>query len=296
MTEFTRDVRRTVDKVARERGRPLELAVSAHGSFSDCMAVGLDVPTWLREGLLDILISGWPPFNPCLQEARAATREAGCRMYSRFIWNPAIFTSQEVVSAAALLHWRQGVDGLYVFNFNHRPERMATLRDIGDPEVLASASKHYVLDKNPDLRSDMAHHTVRPSAPRAWLPVTLEADPGGPGQCVRFELADDVESAANEGTLGEARLQLKLKDYSPEVDELHLSLNGTTLLIEECETTRSGGMQWLSFRLAGPPLRQGENTLHLGLRRRNPYVRNPLVLTCVEVLVNYKSYTHDKED
>jgi len=288
MSEFTRGVRRLMDEIGTERGRPLPMALSVPSSFRECLKIGLDVPTWLREGLIDVLIAGGPPFSPDLGEVRAATREADCRLYSRFIWNRMIFTSPEVVRAAALLHWRQGVDGLYVFNFNNRGGGLDAIKEIGDPSRLERASKRYVLDKNPDPPPDPPRHTARPAAPGAYLPLILEADADGPGQRVRFELGDDVESAAKAGALGEAMLRLKLDNFCPEQDQLDIRLNETPLPADSCKPMQREGAEWFEFRLEGPPLRQGKNTLQAALRQRNPRVRGPLVLSDVQVCLDYR--------
>jgi len=288
MSEFTRGVRRLMDVIGTERGRPFALALSVPSSFRECLAIGLDVPAWLREGLIDVLIAGGPPFSPDLREARAATREAGCRLHSRFIWNWMIFTSPEIVRAAALLHWRQGVDGLYGFNFNHYPAGVAAIKEIGDPDRLERVSKRYVVDKNIDLRASQAHHTVRPDAPRAYLPTVLELDPDGPGQTVRFGIGDDIQAAAKAGAISEAALRLKLENFCPEQDQLDIRLNETVLPMDSCKLEREGAGEWLELPLEGPPLRQGENMLQTALRQRNPRIRGPLVLSDVEVRIDYK--------
>jgi hypothetical protein len=288
MNEFTRGIHRLMVEIGTQRDRTFVLAVSVPSSFRECLEIGLDVATWLREGLVDVLIAGGPPFSPDLQEVRKATREANCRLYSRLIWNRNIFVSPEVVRAAALLHWRQGVDGLYVFNFNHHAEGLGAIREIGEPDQLKHVNKCYVLDKNPNLQAQQLHHTVRPAAPRAYLPVVLELDSAGPGQTIRFELGDDIEADQKEGILCSARIRLKLDNFSPELDELVFNLNGTPLSWDLLNLTREDGINWLEFSLDGGPLQRGDNTLQVGLRSKLPNIRSPLVLSHVEVCINYQ--------
>ena len=288
MSEFTRGIRRRLDEIAAARKRSFALALSVPSSFRECLEIGLDVATWLQEGLIDVLIAGGPPFSLDLRQFRAATREAKCRLYSRFIWNRNIFIAPEVPRAAALLHWRQEVDGLYVFNFNHHPEGRAAIREMGDPGQLERVNKRYVVDWNPDRRAEQLHHTVRPTAPRAYLPVTLELDPAGPGQTVSFGLGDDVQGAAQEGALSGARLRLKLDNFCPELDELVVQLNGTLLAKEASVLRREEGVEWLEFGLEGPPLQRGGNTLQVAFRGRAHQVRGPLVLSDVEVCIDYR--------
>jgi len=58
LTEFMRDLRRDLDTVARQRRRPRKIEISAWvlGSEEENLFYGLDLATWLKEGLVDTLI------------------------------------------------------------------------------------------------------------------------------------------------------------------------------------------------------------------------------------------------
>ena len=58
MTDLVRRVRKLVDEVSDQRGRPLLLAARIPYSVEDSIFIGLDVEQWLREDLIDILIPG----------------------------------------------------------------------------------------------------------------------------------------------------------------------------------------------------------------------------------------------
>ena len=62
MTEFMRRLRGEMDAVSREqgRGRHVEVSVCVLGKEEDNLHFGLDIPTWVREGLIDTLI----PYSP----------------------------------------------------------------------------------------------------------------------------------------------------------------------------------------------------------------------------------------
>ena len=56
MTAFVREVRAVLDEAGRRRGRHLGLAARCPTGLAGCDAIGLDVETWVRDGLLDVLI------------------------------------------------------------------------------------------------------------------------------------------------------------------------------------------------------------------------------------------------
>lgn len=58
LTEFMRDLKRDLDVVARQRRRPRRIEISAWvlGSEEENLFYGLDLATWLKEGLVDTLV------------------------------------------------------------------------------------------------------------------------------------------------------------------------------------------------------------------------------------------------
>ncbi len=58
LTDFLRTVRQRLDEQARQRGRPIKLAVRVDENLVACRLDGFDLRTWINEGLLDILIIG----------------------------------------------------------------------------------------------------------------------------------------------------------------------------------------------------------------------------------------------
>ena len=56
MNDFVRRIRRMTDRVGRERGRPLLVACHVPNGVDAALQIGLDVETWLKNDLVDILI------------------------------------------------------------------------------------------------------------------------------------------------------------------------------------------------------------------------------------------------
>lgn len=55
MTKLLRDVRKKLDQMAREKGRPFYLFVRIPPSIESCLVAGLDIETWIKEGLVDMI-------------------------------------------------------------------------------------------------------------------------------------------------------------------------------------------------------------------------------------------------
>jgi hypothetical protein len=285
MNEFTREVRRYLDKTAENRGRRLFLAVSAPSNFEACLQIGLDIETWLEDGLVDILIASGPAFDLQLRDMREATRKVGCQLFSRIISDRRVFVGPDVLRAATSLHYLDGVDGIYLFNFYGDPHT-ALIDTIGDPQALERLDKHYIVAKRGDPLPATFHSTRRPTLPTEPLPVALMVTAGEKGQVVRFKVADHLESAARDNVLREVKLKLKVENLCPEEDEVEFKLNGAPLgdsgLVDEIQYCQ------FEFALDGPPLRRGENELEAILRKRNPRIRDNPVLSDVELFIRYR--------
>ena len=58
MNDLLRRIRRMADEVESRRGRPVLLAAHTPFSLADCLFIGVDLETWLKEGLIDLLCPG----------------------------------------------------------------------------------------------------------------------------------------------------------------------------------------------------------------------------------------------
>ncbi|RKY64355.1 MAG: hypothetical protein DRP99_02300, partial [Candidatus Latescibacterota bacterium] len=58
MNDLLQQIRRTTEEEGLRRGRPILLAARCPSDVELSLSVGLDVETWLREGLINILIIG----------------------------------------------------------------------------------------------------------------------------------------------------------------------------------------------------------------------------------------------
>jgi len=119
MTGFVRRIRQTLDEIGRRRGRPILLVARLGDTPEKSIGAGLDGPTWLADGLLDVLIVGGG-YAPCCG-AWTAYRDLArrfevpaypcinCSLIHRF-------GSVEPLRGAAVNWLHDGAPGIYLFN------------------------------------------------------------------------------------------------------------------------------------------------------------------------------------
>ena len=311
MTELLRSIRILLDRRSKELGRPLPLSVRVPSTFELAMTSGLDVRTWIAEGLIDILVAGvvhGSMHRVPVEEYVEACRGTGIQVIAQnlglFWWGrafsagvlfgePTVF-STEMCRASAATYWRAGVDGLYLWNnqlirfsrdINYSGQQW---REIGDPKTLKGRDKHYLANKTP-ARKTTATESQPPQAQPG--PVPMEIDQPGDTAAVRMDIADDVMGAKAGGNLEEATLRILLVNFTS-VDDLEFRLNGETL-------DRTGATKyilyneyWLDFDVSSSPaLRQGWNDIEIEVKSRNNRIGVPLTLDSVEAIIRYTRRT-----
>ena len=168
MTEFLRSVRQMLDRRNSEKGRALTLGVMVPQTLEECHALGYDVPTWIREGLVDYVCPcdfGFPDFNARYEEFSELTRSSDCFLYPTVA--PVLCRDDSVTllrpesyRALAQNFYGVGADGVSVFNYQYHwarlggtarypgpaegyPLSLTYLRDLRSPEVIEKKVRHY---------------------------------------------------------------------------------------------------------------------------------------------------------
>ena len=293
LTELMRELKAALDAKRRQSRRPVYFSVRIPGSLEHALSAGIDVRAWLAEGLLDILVVGHAMGNKNrlpVEEYVEAARGAGVQVIAqnlglfsptrplsaRLLWNERDYYSTEMCRAVAAAHWRAGANGIYLFN-NHLIPFTRNLnydrqpwKEMADPDLIARKDKHYLVDQ------------------REWgegpLPLTL-AEPGDEVE-VSVEVADDLDSAARDGSLQSITLRLLVEQLTV-LDELQVDLNGHTLELSEAHRRQLYNDTWIEFDVWPPLASQGWNRLRVSVIGRNPMVDCQLALASVEVLVGY---------
>ncbi|MDP6777986.1 MAG: hypothetical protein QGI83_14610, partial [Candidatus Latescibacteria bacterium] len=156
LTDLQRRVRQMTEALARKRGRPFHLAARVAGSMEMCRRIGYDIPVWIEEGLVDILILGGGAVTDASLEVSDFVdlcRDKGIAVYAGFDSGlPDPFVGPEEAGtkdrirtrAIASRYHKAGADGIYVFNWHaDRDSRRELLSQIGSVETLRGTDKIY---------------------------------------------------------------------------------------------------------------------------------------------------------
>ena len=273
MNDFLRRVRRVMGRIESSRQRPLLLAVRLFDNESISMKLGLDARTWLREGLIDILVVGgtYTYYSIDTEKWVAMARPHDIPVYV-CMYRP---WGIERDRARSAYHMSHGAAGMYVFNWLRNPaEELPALREIGAPQLITRRNKHYVMS---GTFKTLGFRHILPSDP--LVPVRLEH---GKWKTATLKVGDDVQTAAAEGALAAMTLQLTLENYSADDDKLTVQLNGHTL-----DATAWDGANVL-FEVEAPPLVLHDNKVGVFLERSDPANSTPVDLTGVELNIRYR--------
>ena len=298
LTDFLRTVRQRLNEQARQRGRPIKIAVRVDENLVACRLDGFDVGTWIDEDLLDILIVGDYAFpgGDDIQEFKDLAQGKPVQVYACVAHPDKIIGGSTFVSgdASAVLHglaanyWEQGADGMYTFNwFPHsQPFQIPLLKEIGDPLLLTTKDKIFPADCS-EFGADAKYG--HPSSPRYhnWmfvsLPVTLrEVWNANSFTVIPLDVADDLGGPSAE-KVKSLRLWVQLKNLVSG-DVVDFQINGQPL--ESMPEPEEGGLIKLS--LSPAQLKVGRNEVGVRLNTRGAQAQTDIILAAVEIHIDYE--------
>ena len=306
LTGFIRDVRSLLDHMGEKWGRRIGLAMRVHPTEDGNLAAGMDVRTWLSEGLLDLVVPYLGGPHDKLTDSQfsfdwlaAATRDSGAWVYSpagRVPYDDRHYeqTIEMFRATASNLHAR-GADGLYLedLKWPHDRDQYMVLREMGDPDTYARKTKHYMFAPGIDT-PDSAPLDRR-------LPVTMTE---GLTACIPVFVGDDLDSARQDGELKSVELGVRIVQTGPD-DRFTFRFNGEELSEDNAEiVTYYGGSTafaafraglparidtyyWYHFDLPIDLVRHGQNTFELTMDSRFAPRMEERLLHQIELVVNY---------
>ena len=292
MTEF---VRKTAGMVRERKGQPCQVGARVYPTEELNLKTGLDVQTWLAEGLVDFVVPmvyrdfildanmpiGW------IVDAAHQHDIAVYGMLQPYYRNESrrfhtvVNASAPMMRAAAANYWSRGVDGVYTW-FLPWPlgegERRI-LSEIGEPELLGGVDKVYFVRRRFEAEDDFDY--------AAFLPLEIPGTGSENVYEVLFEIADDP----TDDSVRQVRLTLRISNLV-EADGLSIELNGRSLSGESLSRTAIRRIdpyagQCLEYKLEGGLPQQGENRLTFRLEGRPDGLEGPIVVEDVEIAVEY---------
>ncbi len=167
MTEFMRCLRREMDEVGEKRGRKIEISPHVLNDEKTNLYYGLDVATWVRDGLVDNIISyPWQNLDTDVSYFVGLTMGTGVTYYNEVMPRR---MSPEEYRQRAIEDYASGVDGLCFWDTNFRDRfkrEYSMIRRLGHRDELAGwddgegeffktrrllSVGGYVMDKYPPL-------------------------------------------------------------------------------------------------------------------------------------------------
>ena len=272
--------------------------------------MGLDVETWLKEGSIDYVVGQDPyvltdtdPKPRWLPDAANAAGGAAYYRPPRRIYDERVgLPSIEMYNALAqTLHWDGWAgmyDGYLSWPFGEREYQI--LREVAYPEVHARSDKRYLLQPQ---EGELDKPTT---TPERQLPLEIKE---GETAAINVWVADDVESAKNDGEMRKPILTLRFSFFCIE-DEIEFRFNGRVLPWEEAEITDeraltiqvklAGSMHiqaplgmsahWFRYQLELDDVKRGQNILEIETKHLTETAGFTRSLNGVEIQTRYKDF------
>ena len=285
LTELMRSMRVQLSAAARRRNRgSLVLGARVPSSLDECDALGYEVKTWIREGLVDFITPAdfWSTdFVARTEEFVALAKSTSCKVYpslsptSSFSSEEAYLTPAQY-RAAANNFYAFGADGLSAYNFfwTWAYQHGNVVAGLGTVWPTRSLSLLTAL-KNP---------AACRTGPRQYLsyPLWQNQSPTGVIRRDKIVLASDREKhistarlrAAEQPTTNriEASLQLIVTGLDSQ-DHLQFSFNNHAIpeaFLQKREL-KGPGLQRVTLAIDPGLLRFGDNTITAAVKTRKPF-------------------------
>jgi len=266
MTDFMRRVHAMTVQVGAERGRPVLVTVRVPDAIRVCAHTGLDIETWARDGLVDMIVPGgyyhvapWEemidlghehdiPVFPCISASRLRTRIAQELDGEYLLWR-----------GEALNVWGAGADGVYVFNYFDYEKGDGSFFKMAEPDQLRRLHRVYAPNNG---------------APEKWLGRELTQSLGllplsmaaGESREAGLHVYEEMPG----GSEVELSLRVRLSRFADE-DGVRVTCNGAALsglglsplsggTLSYCDVTRMPGC-WVECAVDPSVLRRGENRI-----------------------------------
>lgn len=205
LTEVVARVKAKADELARQRGRPILVAVRVPSSPAGCRALGVDIGEWNRQGLIDFITASpflSSDFSMPLAQLRRELGDRPVALYAAIEFGYAGKSHcEESIRAAALGLWDSGADGIYVFNFPCWREQQphpfwSWVPALGDSARLRGCDLRFAL-------INQQHRVAGIDLP-VQLPVTIP-----PGETRVLTLSLPQSAVASDDSPDSARLDLE---------------------------------------------------------------------------------------
>ena len=317
LSEFMREVRAALLAVAKRRGRPLLLAARVAENLAGCHFDGIDIETWVREELVDILVLGTRTANIDIAAFRRLCAGTSIKLYPS--WDDHHSSDGyrepdlEIWRGVCANWWQQNPDGMHTFNLMlpspqaaqnmglalapRWPIQRRVFAEIGNSATLAGKDKIFFVERRGGGHGEAVvpaptkWHTPRhmyfQTNMRAPLPVAM-ADDGKTDALLILDVADAIDADA----IDHLTLRIAISTALP-LDELPIRIRINNIPLDtgraETITTADAFQDWLVFAVPPQTLALGANLVGVGLDPLAPDFDGPSQIEKLELHVRYKA-------
>lgn len=304
LTDLQRAARRMADELATQRDRPFYVAARVAPRLETCLKTGYDIPTWIEEGLVDILIpaanAGTDP-SVDVDEFVELCRGTGISVYPGLdsgLPDPHVGPESAKTKAAmrtraiADRYHHAGAAGIYCFNWHaDRTSRRGLLSQIGSPKTLRRQDKIYAAVHRVLIDTGNWRGAYRPDRVYGEVPVALVHTVTGDGPTIEMEIVDDFH--VDPPISLELRVHLREWVRGDRIEvrwDKRTLADGTVDYSAQRDTDRIGDVaatSWHRFSLDPANVAPGRHRVQVALLERHPQLVCDIVLTDVELVVRY---------
>jgi len=312
MTDLVRRLRGMLDEHSKSRGKRRQLGARVYASLDECTYLGLDVATWVTEGLIDFLCPMDPMyvwFNAPYAKFAALTRQGECMLFpgtapwsSEDARRRIHFTAERHKPGSAsmtrsndraLAHtfYGAGADGISIYNHfvGHLqrppfyPQALQVFHELRDPEKITGGDRHYLFEPTREDQTHFAYHGQRVVLERSALRLSSgqATKPSGVFRFRLYEQRDQVHHAT-----------LMVRGSLTQHDEVAVQLNGVPMAsgpLGETDVRYSIPLPEVRWYPVPPAaIAWGENELSITLEAADPEAAGEIVIDEVEVWVEPK--------
>ena len=311
MNDLLRRIRRMADEQANRRGRPLLLAAHTPFSLADSIHVGVDLETWLAEGMIDQLMPGGyyesEVFSSSFSEIIALGHKYEVPVYpclSWGFWDRWAFLGLSDGKHRQSSSWVETLYGgqtnragkpSFILVFNSWEGTLAAWRGAASNLFNAGADGLYIF--NPAFGEPQWWREIGEPATMAGKDKLYGiAGFAGPNSLAEvpevtlpvsaaFQVGEEVGSAVTRSI----DFRLHLWDWVPG-DDFSVKLNGAAVEgLEAADTDRNPKEgQWLQGKLDARQIRRGENQLDVAVKNRGESASSAVVLDAAQLRVRGK--------
>ena len=320
LTDLQRAVRRMTDELAEKRGRPFYVAARVAGTLEMSRRIGYDVPAWIAEGVVDLLIPAGayatdPSIDvdayvdlckdsevavyPALDTWQTTITQGPHAGWDQFVGPEDPVTKDKMRNRAVASRYHSaGADGIYIFNWHaNRDSRRELLTEIGSLDTLRRKDKVYAATCHSRRHEGPWRGAARYD--RVWgeVPVALKPTLTGDGPSIILEVSDDLVSDPPESIELRVRLDqwvmgdvVRLLWDGAEQGNVETRYHTGEDVVANPFAARIldvGTAAWLSSKLSPTEVTRGQHQVKVTLAERNPKLACDIVLTDVELAIRY---------